>query len=147
MRFPSSTAWLILLAAFANPSRGSAAPSLADWARMKPISPRTYLAQYVKTPIQVDGRLADAAWQVAPWTEEFVDIEGDAKPRPRFRTRAKMLWDEQFFYVAAELEEPHLWATLTNHDAVIFHDPDFEVFIDPDGDSHDYYEFELNALN
>jgi hypothetical protein len=58
-----------------------------------------------------------------------------------------MLWDDNCFYIAAELEEPHVWATLTNHDSVIFHDPDFEVFIDPDGDRHNYYEFEMNALN
>ena len=67
--------------------------------------------------------------------DDFQDIEGDKKPRPRFRTRAKMLWDDQFFYVAAELEEPHVWATLTKHDSVIFHDNDFEIFIDPDGDN------------
>jgi hypothetical protein len=29
---------------------------------------------------------------------------------------------------------------------VIFRDHDFEVFIDPNGDSHEYYEFEINAL-
>jgi len=58
-----------------------------------------------------------------------------------------MLWDEQYLYVAAELAEPHVWATLTAHDSVIFKDPDFEVFIDPDGDTHQYYEFEINALN
>src|SRR5262249_50376054 len=95
----------------------------------------------------VNGRLDDPAWQAAPWTDDFVDIEGDAQPTPRFRTRAKMLWDDEYFYVGAELEEPHVWATLTKHDSVIFHDNDFEVFIDPDGDSHDYYEFEINALN
>jgi hypothetical protein len=33
-----------------------------------------------------------------------------------------MLWDDQFFYVAAELAEPHVWATLDIHDSVIFHD-------------------------
>jgi len=32
-------------------------------------------------------------------------------------------------------------------DSVIFHDNDFEVFIDPDGDCHNYGEFEINALN
>jgi hypothetical protein len=58
-----------------------------------------------------------------------------------------MAWDDGSFYVAAELEEPDVWATLTKHDAVIFHDNDFEVFIDPDGDNHEYYEFEINALN
>ena len=52
----------------------------------------------------------------------------------------------RYFYVAAEMEEPHVWGTLTQHDAVIFQDNDFEVFIDPDGDNHEYYEFEINAL-
>lgn len=58
-----------------------------------------------------------------------------------------MLWDDDFFYIAAELEEPHVWGTLTAHDSVIFHDNDFEVFVDPNGDSHEYFEFEINALN
>src|SRR5207247_1723176 len=65
----------------------------------------------------------------------------------RDRTRVKMLSDEAYFYVGAELEEPHVWAKLSQHDAVIFHDNDFKVFIDPDGDNHEYYEFEINALN
>ena len=45
------------------------------------------------------------------------------------------------------MEEPHVWGTLTKHDSVIFHDNDFEVFIDPNGDTLEYYEFEINALN
>jgi len=36
---------------------------------------------------------------------------------------------------------------LTKHDSVIFNDNDFEVFVDPNGDNHEYYEFEINALN
>jgi hypothetical protein len=99
-----------------------------------------------KAPI-IDGRLDDPAWRTAPWTSFFVDIGGASNPKPRFRTRAKMLWDDQYFYIAAELEEPHPWATLTVHDSVIFRDHDFEVFLDPDSDSHNYFEFEINALN
>ena len=38
-------------------------------------------------------------------------------------------------------------ARSTKKNQVIFHDNDFEVFIDPDGDNHNYYEFEMNALN
>ncbi len=89
----------------------------------------------------------DAAWRKAPWTDWFVDIEGAGKPTPRLHTHAKMLWDAQFLYVAAELEEPHVWATLTEHDSVIFHDNDFEVFLNPSGDGRNYFEFEINALN
>src|SRR5262249_52033134 len=68
-------------------------------------------------------------------------------PGPRSRPGAKMAWADRYLYVAAELEEPHVWATLTDHDAVIFRDNDFEVFIDPDGDNHEYYEIEINALS
>jgi hypothetical protein len=109
--------------------------------------PKGYVCVRARMPIVIDGKLDDPSWADAPWTDSFEDIEGDRKPQPRFRTRAKMLWDDQFFYVAAELEEPHVWGTLTRHDSVIFHDNDFEIFIDPDGDNQEYYEIEINALN
>lgn len=109
--------------------------------------PRGYVCYRAPSPITIDGDLKDVAWDAAPWTDAFVDIEGDKRPKPRFRTRVKMLWDDEALYIAAELEEPHVWATLTEHDAVIFHDPDFEVFLDPDADNHLYGELELNALN
>ncbi len=124
-----------------------AADSKADWARMRAIVPRGYVCRSTSRPPKIDGRLDDPAWAAAAWTDRFVDIEGKSKPKPRFLTRAKMLWDHEFFYIAADMNEPHVWGTLTRHDSVIFHDNDFEVFIDPDGDTHEYYEFEMNALN
>ena len=57
-----------------------------------------------------------------------------------------MAWDDTYFYVAAEMEEPHVWGTITKQNEIMFNDNDFEVFIDPDGDSNNYYEFEMNAL-
>ena len=110
------------------------------------IEPHHYVAQRAAGPIDVDGRLDEPSWQHAVWTEVFVDIEGTRKPDPRFKTRAKMLWDDEYFYVAAIMEEPHVWATYDYRDAIIFHENDFEVFIDPDGDTHNYFEYEVNAL-
>ncbi len=107
---------------------------------------RSYVCYWSPGPITVDGLLDDTAWQSAPWSESFVDILGDTMPAPPLRTRLKLLWDSTYLYVAAELEEPHAWATLTEHDATIFHDDDFEAFIDPDGDGLNYYEIEINAL-
>jgi hypothetical protein len=110
--------------------------------------PRGYVCYRAETPLTIDGRLDEAAWQAVPWSEPFVDIEGDRRPAPRYHTRVKMLWDDRCLYLAAELEEPHLQATFTQHDSYIFHqDNDFEVFLDPDGDSHLYAELEMNALN
>jgi hypothetical protein len=111
------------------------------------IEPRGYLCYRAATPPTIDGKLDDAAWRDAPWSEEFLDIQGEKLPKPRYRTRMKMLWDDEYLYIGARLDEPHVWATLTKHDSVIFHDNDFEVFLDPDGDGHLYAELELNALN
>lgn len=111
-----------------------------------PFAPRQYVCYKTTEPLLIDGLLTDEPWQDAAWTDVFVDIQGDAKPSPRHRTRAKMLWDDTYFYIAASLDEPDLWATLTQRDTVIFYDNDFEVFIDPDGDTHAYYELEINAL-
>jgi hypothetical protein len=118
-----------------------------DWAKMRPIVPRGYVCRRARGPLVIDGRGDEPSWTAAPWTDDFEDIEGDARPAPRFRTRAKMLWDDECFYVFAELEEPHVWGTITRKNQVIFRDNDFEVFIDPDGDNHNYYEFEMNPLN
>jgi len=38
------------------------------------------------------------------------------------------------------MEDPKPWASQVLHDSVIFKDNDFEIFIDPDGDNHNYYE-------
>lgn len=119
----------------------------SDWDRLKTGQPKGYVCFRAASRIQIDGQINEDAWRAAPWTDDFVDIEGGAKPKPRFRTRVKMLWDDNFFYVAAEMEEPHVCATLTKRDAVIFYDNDFEVFIDPNGDNHEYYELEINPLN
>jgi hypothetical protein len=123
------------------------ADTYEDWQRMRDIPRSGYIANRAESRIEIDGRLDDAAWQGAAWSERFQDIEGKVKPRPRFDTRVKMLWDRKYLYIGAFLPEPHVWGTLTEHDSVIFHDNDFEVFIDPDADNHEYYEFEINALN
>ena len=109
-------------------------------------APRTYVCYKTSTPMLVDGKLNDPGWVNAKWSESFVDIEGNLKPDPFYDTKVKMLWDDNYFYFGAEMEEPHVWATLTARDAVIFKDNDFEIFLDPDGDTHNYYELEVNAF-
>ena len=108
--------------------------------------PRGYVCYRTTSPVNADGILDEKSWGDVPWTDYFVDIEGSSKPVPRFKTHAKLLWDDSNLYIAAELEEPHVWAKLRQRDTVVFFDNDFEVFIDPDGDTQAYYELEVNAL-
>ena len=100
----------------------------------------------LRAPV-IDGRIDAGEWAPSAWSEAFVDITGDPGRKPRLGTRFRMLWDSNFLYIAAELEEPDLWATLTERDAIVFRDHDFEVFLDPTGDTEQYFEIEINAMN
>ena len=57
-----------------------------------------------------------------------------------------MMWDNDYFYIAAEIRESSVWATVAERDGPIYQDNDFELFIDPDGDSHEYFEIGINAF-
>ena len=93
-----------------------------DMDYVESIEPLNYLAYRTAGSIDIDGKLDEPSWQRAAWTAAFVDIEGARKPLPQFKTRAKMLWDDEFLYLAADLEEPHVWATYEDRDATIYHE-------------------------
>ncbi|MFT5294011.1 MAG: hypothetical protein ACI9YH_000017 [Colwellia sp.] len=110
------------------------------------VPPKSYIAYRLDQSITLDGKADETAWENAQWSDLFVDIEGNKKPVPRFNTRVKMLWDENFLYIYAELEEPHVWGDITTRDEVIFYNNDFEVFIKTSSFATQYVEFEMNAL-
>ena len=110
--------------------------------------PPTYACGRADGTITVDGALDDAAWKSAPWTEDFIDIVGaQGKEPPALRTRAKLLWDDENLYVAAELTDPRVAATIRQRDEQLYREQAFEVFIDPGGDGKDYLELQINPLN
>ena len=108
---------------------------------------RNYIVNKSGGPILIDGKANEPSWSRAVWTDDFVDIEGFRMPEPALRTRVKMLWDNNYLYLLAELEEPNIWCYYKTHDQIVFHENDFEIFIDPDCDAENYFEFELNACN
>ena len=111
------------------------------------VEPRTYVAYRTEGALNIDGKLDESSWQKAKDTEEFEDISGKGFAAPKYKTTAKMLWDDDFLYVGAVLEEPNVVAKLFQRDTIIYYDNDFEVFIDPDNDAHNYFEIEVNANN
>lgn len=109
--------------------------------------PKEYRACYAAgDPGKLDGDIRKPFWSRGAWTDDFHDIEGDFRPMPRKRTRAKVLWNEEALWIACELEEDRAWATVTQRDQLIYTDNDFEVFLAPQDTSHLYYELEMNAL-
>lgn len=112
-----------------------------------PIAPPHYTCRRAKGRLTLDGRLDKPFWEGIPFTEDFCDISGRDFPAPRFRTRAKLCWDDENLYIAALLEGDEIWANITERDSVMYYDNDFEVFIDPSSSTHNYMELEMNALN
>lgn len=111
-----------------------------------PFNPKTHIIYRADQPIAVDGEIDEEIWSNARWTDDFVPMDGSTETEPEHRTRVKLLWDDNFLYVAAELEEDNLWATMTERNDPLYLDNAFELFADPNGDTHNYVEFEINAL-
>ena len=109
--------------------------------------PRQYIAYRTAGTITVDGKLNEASWLRAPATELFGNMQAPAEPPPYYATRVKMLWDDEYLYFAAMMEDPDILATVTERDGPIYDDNDFEIFMDINSDGRWYYEFEMNALN
>lgn len=110
----------------------------------KTVVPKHYLIPKTTAKLVIDGQ-AESAWDNAAFTEPFIDIAGIKTVK--FETKVKLLWSDEFLYVYAELEEPHIWGNITKRDAIIYLNNDFEVFIDPSPKTEAYAEIELNALN
>ncbi len=107
--------------------------------------PRHYVCYRTNEKIKIDGKLNEKSWAKAADTESFVDISGEGFPTPIYDTKARMMWDDDYLYVSAVMEEPNIVANLTQRDTIIYHDNDFEVFLDPTGDGQCYFEIENNA--
>jgi hypothetical protein len=115
--------------------------------------PRQYVAYKTTENLVIDGSLSDPAWVEVPFSESFLDI--NTTTIPRFDTRVKIRFDDNYLYVGAMLEEPNVWANISSvchclnnsQNQVIFDDDDFEIFVDPSGSTHGYKEYEMNALN
>lgn len=107
---------------------------------------KKYNAHYVNKPPVIDGKLNDKQWEKSSWENQFEDIEGANKTKPYYATQFNIVWDSNYLYVAAYLQEPDIWATKKNRDDIIYHDHDFELFLDPNNDGENYFEFEINAL-
>ena len=106
-----------------------------------------YFNHRIEDTILIDGLLDDTTWLTIPWTRVFVDLEGDKIKVQKHQTRAKMCWNDDYLYVAAELQDDHIRVTMNDRDDKVYLDDAFEIFIDPDGDGHNYMELQVNALN
>jgi|GEM_PF-86056 len=96
------------------------------------------------SPIRVDGRLDEAAWRNA---ETFGDFSFPWwTSGKQEQTAARMLWDDEFLYVAFQCDDAHVFAEQTEHDSRVYLDDCVELFTAPDSRRpNDYFNIEMNV--
>ncbi|WP_375766386.1 carbohydrate-binding family 9-like protein [Archangium gephyra] len=96
-----------------------------------------------KAPV-IDGELDDAVWKdAAP-----VVLRGSFDGRePSLRTEARLAYDDQYLYVAFDVEDPDVWGTLREQDTPIYEQEVVEIFLDANADGRTYNEMQVSPHN
>jgi len=94
--------------------------------------------------IEIDGRLAESAWDDAEPVTDFQVAEGEPAG---VDTRVRFLYDADYLYVGARMEEPNPAGMQANAQppvALTWADDDFELFLDPGMTQDDFYRLFQN---
>jgi hypothetical protein len=94
-----------------------------------------------KSPVELDGNVKKPVWEDAQWAYLSDMVTG---AQMDYLTRVATLWDDTHFYIAFDLEEPFVSATMTQRDQLLFLENIVEVMIDG---TECYYELQVNPLN
>ncbi len=104
-----------------------------------------YTVKRATEKITIDGILNEADWEAAPSVGQFQFPWWTAGDKEQ--TEVKMLWDDDFLYVAFTCEDKHIWADHydTNSDTCL--DDCVEIFWNPNPSAGEgYHMFEINCL-
>ncbi|RPA64099.1 sugar-binding protein [Shewanella frigidimarina] len=94
--------------------------------------------EYTATPIKIDG-VADAAWQQAKWQTMPYLMDGVLPDSASdFSGKYKLLWDEHYLYLQAEITDDVLLDTHADPAVNYWDDDTLEIFIDSDASGGDH---------
>jgi hypothetical protein len=95
--------------------------------------------------IKIDGFIDEVAWEGAQELSGFA-VFWEKRPA-KTATKARLLWDNQYLYFCAEMEDADLFALVTEANGITWEDDVFELFFKPSTEKLLYYEFQVNAAN
>ncbi|MBX9679292.1 MAG: PQQ-dependent sugar dehydrogenase [Gemmataceae bacterium] len=101
--------------------------------------------RFTELPIRIDGKADDDAWKHAVVIDGFrLPWLGDQSRPAKTATRAKLLWDRDYLYFFADMDDTDLCAQVKEHDGPTWQDDVFELFFKPSEEHAGYYEFQVN---
>jgi hypothetical protein len=102
-------------------------------------------ATRTSSPIELDGRLTEAAWSTAAVTDSFTQIDPDEGKPASQRTEVRVLYDDTFLYVGARLHDSGRITGRLGRRDMDFGDSDwFGVMIDSYLDHRTAFGFDVN---
>jgi glucose/arabinose dehydrogenase len=108
--------------------------------------PTVFECRWTETPITLDGKADETAWKHAQVIDRFyLPWLGDKARDAKTATTARLLWDREYLYFFAEMEDADLFADVKEHDGQTWNNDVFELFFKPADDKPGYYEFQVNA--
>jgi uncharacterized repeat protein (TIGR03806 family) len=111
----------------------------------QPKPPTAYECRWTETPIKITGKGTDPAWKNAQLIDHFyLPWLGDKARLPKTKTKAKLLWDREYLYFFADMEDADLYANTKEHNGRLWEGDVFEMFFKPADDKPGYFEFQVN---
>jgi len=104
-----------------------------------------YAVHRARGAIEIDGVLAESAWDRAAKAGPFVRSL-DGKPASA-ATEARLLWDDDNLYVAFLCEDTDVSGTFFKDDEKLYTSNVVEIFLNPSGDGSRYDEIEVAPTN
>ena len=112
-----------------------------------PVLPPAAECRWADGRITIDGNADEPAWKNAQVINRFLAPWATNSPPAKTRTTARLLWDREFLYFHAEMEDHDLFANVITKDGNTWNNDVFELFFKPALDEPGYYEFQVNAAN
>ncbi|MBN1292581.1 MAG: carbohydrate-binding family 9-like protein [Candidatus Latescibacteria bacterium] len=95
--------------------------------------------------ITLDGILDEADWSKAQPVGDFSFPWWSGGEKEQ--TEVKLLWNDDFLYLAFRCDDKHIWADHFNVNSSTYEDDCVELFWNPaPDDQSDYYMFEINCI-
>jgi hypothetical protein len=100
--------------------------------------------KHTATPIKIDG-IAEQSWDDAVWHPMAYLMSGSVPEPEDFSGRYKLLWDNQYLYLQAEITDDILFDKTPDPKVKYWDDDCLEIFIDSDA-SGGNHQFNHNAF-
>ena len=116
----------------------------ADAPSGKPLT--SFECRWNDTPLTIDGKSDEDAWKQAQVIDYFYQpwLGKDARPA-KTATKARLLWDREYLYFFADMEDHDLFADVKEQNGKTWFNDVFELFFKPAADKPGYFEFQVNA--